>query len=114
MRSSDSVQENDGMTEKLTSRILSDHLHSTFRLHVPDSDPVPLELISVTERNLSPQVENFSVIFRGPRGQSFAQRIHTLEHEKLGTFDLFLVPIGPDDNGMCYEAIFNRMRSQNR
>jgi len=33
-----------------------------------------------------------------------------MEHEKLGTFDLFIVPLGPDSAGMRYEVIFNRMR----
>jgi hypothetical protein len=49
----------------------------------------------------------FSIIFRGPSGQSLPQRIYRLEHAQLGTLDLFLVPIGPDGVGMCYEAVFN-------
>jgi len=27
----------------------------------------------------------------------------------MGDFDLFLVPIGRDDTGTFYEAVFNRM-----
>jgi hypothetical protein len=30
-----------------------------------------------------------------------------MEHEEIGAFDIFLVPIGPDEEGLCYEAIFN-------
>jgi uncharacterized protein DUF6916 len=33
-------------------------------------------------------------------------RIHRVEHEELGALDVFLVPIGPDQAGMCYEAVF--------
>jgi hypothetical protein len=29
-----------------------------------------------------------------------------MEHAAIGTFELFLVPIGPDREGMRYEAIF--------
>ena len=34
------------------------------------------------------------------------QMIRRLEHDELGAFELFLVPIGPDDTGMRYEAVF--------
>jgi len=29
-----------------------------------------------------------------------------MEHPGIGTFELFLVPIGPDEKGLRYEAIF--------
>jgi hypothetical protein len=29
-----------------------------------------------------------------------------MEHEEIGAFDIFLVPIGPDEEGLLYEAIF--------
>jgi hypothetical protein len=35
------------------------------------------------------------------------QRIYRLQHEELGQLELFLVPIGPDADGMCYEAVFS-------
>jgi hypothetical protein len=34
------------------------------------------------------------------------QRIYRVEHEALDPLDLFLVPIGPRDGGMQYQAIF--------
>jgi hypothetical protein len=34
------------------------------------------------------------------------QRIYRLEHDELGALDLFLVPIGRDDSGVRYEAVF--------
>ncbi|MBV9336790.1 MAG: hypothetical protein JO243_12975 [Solirubrobacterales bacterium] len=48
----------------------------------------------------------FSLIFRGPLEPLLPQGIHRLEHGQLGTLDLFLVPIGPDQAGMRYEAVF--------
>jgi hypothetical protein len=35
------------------------------------------------------------------------QAIYQLEHDRMGTMDIFLVPIGPDGQGMGYEAVFN-------
>ena len=34
------------------------------------------------------------------------QRIYPLVHETLGSLELFIVPIGPREGGMVYEAIF--------
>lgn len=103
------------MMENLNSRIFSEHLHSIFRSAVPNSNPLSLELIEVTEKDLSPQVEQFSVVFRCEDAQAnaFPQGIHALEHDKLGKLELFLVPIGRDAKGLRYEAVFNRMRKQN-
>jgi len=35
-----------------------------------------------------------------------------LQHERMGTIDLFLVPIGKDESGFQYESVFNRVRGQ--
>jgi hypothetical protein len=34
------------------------------------------------------------------------QRIYRLEHEQMGPLELFIVPVGPDGDGLGYEAIF--------
>jgi len=49
----------------------------------------------------------FSLVFRAPAGTPLPQRIYRLHHEELGLLELFLVPIGPDADGMCYEAVFS-------
>jgi hypothetical protein len=49
----------------------------------------------------------FSLVFRSPLASHVPQAIYRLEHAALGALELFLVPIGPRDGGMCYEAIFN-------
>ncbi len=48
----------------------------------------------------------FSLTFRGPRDPLLPQSIYRLEHAALGALEIFLVPIGRDDAGTCYEAIF--------
>ena len=39
-------------------------------------------------------------------GEAPTQQMMTLEHSDLGEVDLFLVPVGPRDGGMAYEAVF--------
>ena len=47
----------------------------------------------------------FALMFAGQ--VSLPQTIHKLQHPELGTLDIFLVPIGPGEKGLQYEAIFN-------
>jgi len=68
-------------------------------------------LVEVNEGVNTDRVESFSLLFRGPISPFFPQAIYRLHHEKLGTMDLFLVPMGPDRDGMRYEAVFNRLRT---
>jgi hypothetical protein len=98
------------MLENLNSRSFCEHLHTTFEVRIPGAASLPLELIEVLDREQSPKVEQFSLIFRGPLTPHFPQGTYTFEHVKLGEFDLFAVPLGPDSAGMSYEVVFNRLR----
>jgi hypothetical protein len=55
----------------------------------------------------TPHPGGASIVFRGPSEPVLSQGIYTFEHAFLDVFDLFIVPIGPDDTGMRYEAVFN-------
>ena len=48
----------------------------------------------------------FSVLFRGPADAVLPQGTYTVVHGDLGELALFLVPLGPDGDGMRYEAAF--------
>jgi hypothetical protein len=83
-------------------------LGETFRIHPEDALPVEAELISAEpygEQNAGGRVA-FSIVFRGPSQPVLAQMTYRIEHAVLGSFDLFIVPIGPDEAGMRYEAVF--------
>src|SRR5690242_7371501 len=49
----------------------------------------------------------FSIVLRSEVTGHVPQAIYTLTHHEMGTMDLFLVPIGLQDGGMCYEAVFS-------
>ncbi len=83
-----------------------------FQLTTQPGSPITMELVETAPLAASgnlPRRQPFSLIFRGPKDRLLDQRIHTLEHDRLGRFGLFLVPIGPgaDGNGPYYQAIFN-------
>lgn len=53
------------------------------------------------------RTEPFSLVFLGPLRPVLPQQTWDLSHPVLGTQSIFLVPIGPKDGGMRYEAVFN-------
>jgi hypothetical protein len=84
-----------------------------FDVAVNDRPPVSLELIEATEGSEpgGPRPEGqarmqFSVVFRGVMAPVLPQGTYHFTHAELGELDLFLVPIGPDSEGMRYEAAF--------
>jgi hypothetical protein len=83
-----------------------------FRVAAGSGNAIALELVEaapLTAGGTPPRPEPFSLIFRGPQDGPLDQRIHALEHDRLGRLDLFLVPIGPgtDGKGPYYQAVFN-------
>lgn len=54
------------------------------------------------------QRQPFSLIFRAAqKNEYYPQAIYTLIHPTLGELPIFFVPLGPDAQGMRYEAVFN-------
>jgi uncharacterized protein DUF6916 len=54
--------------------------------------------------------ECFSLLFLGPSDLPLAQNVYSIEHTKLGRFQLLIVPQTTNDRaGMHYEAIINRV-----
>jgi len=52
------------------------------------------------------QVEPFSLIFETAGDLVYEQNTYRVKNQDLDEFDLFLVPVGADENGVRYEAIF--------
>jgi hypothetical protein len=97
------------MTLEIQSAVaptFAEHLNSTFRLH-HEPAITELELVEVSDGSTHGHV-NFSLLFRGPLQPLLPQRIYPVEHERLGRFDLFIVPVRRDTHGLYYEAVFNR------
>ena len=85
-------------------------LNQTFEGKLEENSAFQLELAEVeTKGSFDPEYatrQAFSVIFRGPQEPVLTQHTYTLHNENLGTLEIFLVPIGPDEKGMRYEALF--------
>ena len=91
------------------------HAGEVFSIALDENAGIDLTLTEVTD--VGPKTTRealdagrtapFSVVFRGPAEPLLPQATYRLSHATLSDFDLFLVPIGPDGDGMAYEAAFS-------
>jgi len=53
--------------------------------------------------------ESFSLVFRGETTRALGQNTYAFDHSRLGRFEMFIVPVGRENQDGCYyEAVFNR------
>lgn len=97
------------MSEILRKANFADKVRTKFRLHKDESNVIELELMNIQDGEIFPGQEQFSLMFKGPHEAYLPQQTYQLEHEGLGTLDLFLVPIGREQDGFIYEAAFSIM-----
>ncbi len=97
------------MLESLRFESFQPLLDESFEI-VFEADPVAARLTSV--RALTPPSPDhegrvpWSLVFRVPSDASHEQGMYRVCHQGIGEVELFLVPIGPDREGMQYEAVF--------
>lgn len=96
------------MLETLTKDRWSEHLGGSFDVMDGGRGTMAMVLAEVTGLGTGGRGRRdpYSLVFRGPSAPVLPQRIYRLRHDRMGDLELFLVPIGPDSEGMRYEAIF--------
>ena len=98
------------MPVSLTEKEFSQHVGTKFHLKA-DQREIELELIEVkgyTSQEIEQGgMERFSVFFAGPGDPFLPQQVYRLEHERMGEFEIFLVPVAGDGKSFRYEAVFN-------
>jgi hypothetical protein len=101
------------MLDTVTIDTFQPHLGEIFRLVVEEEgEPVriPLKLTEVSPWGPGaskgrPRVP-FSLVFHTVAEAVVPQAIYRLESDAMEDMELFLVPLGPDERGMRYEAVF--------
>jgi hypothetical protein len=92
------------------SSTFSGQLHTDFTVQAGNGTPLVLKLVEVVEKQTPANVELFTLHFQGPASLRLAQQIHTLQHDKLGTFQIFLTAVEGNNQTITYEAVFHRLR----
>ena len=102
------------MLESLDATTFARRVGEVFRIALDGTTAIEMRLIAMTPApdgwgrpaRATGRVP-FSVVFQAPPGTPLPQRIYRLQHDELGPLELFLVPIGPGADGMCYEAVLS-------
>ncbi len=99
------------MLDKLQSSDFLPYMNQTFCIRLEGIAPIDLELVEVSEVGAArgPAFRKpFSLMFLGPVSQQYLlQATYRLEHSQMGALDLFIVPLGPQQGRMRYQAIFS-------
>lgn len=98
------------MAETLTHEAFTRYLQTNFDVQIGPDKTVGLQLTEISDFRQSERQEQFAIVFRGPNDAFLGQGTRLVQHEKLGQFEIFFVPISQDDEGYRYEAVFNRIR----
>lgn len=86
-------------------------MNSVFKADLGDGRMTDLVLFRMDAGVTNSIQEAYSLMFRAPLDAPHHQNVYRLDHEKLGTFDLFLVPVKKKEDGLYYEAVFNNLLS---
>ena len=102
----------DKLSEITSAAQFADFVGTWFRVTWGADETAELELISATASRKAgvsgAAREPFSLVFRAKSRQFYLpQAMYLFQHERHGALDLFIVPIGPDEIGMRFEAVFN-------
>jgi len=93
----------------ITASVFDEYIGTSFQVRTDALNTQKLELVQVKVRKTSERLETFSLLFSSPEGEHLPQASYLFEHEQIGLFPLFIVPV-KTPKGMLYEAVFNRLR----
>lgn len=104
----------------LNEETFSLYVNTRFRVHTSPFTAINLELINVKRWEQSSKAPSagsakldcFSVVFRGPRNVVLESRTYRVDHDQMGSFDLFIAPVDDHKKLRRYQAVFNRVANQ--
>ncbi|NLG96042.1 MAG: hypothetical protein GX491_01660 [Chloroflexi bacterium] len=96
--------------ESLTLDDFAPYLHQEFIIYLQNGEPYALELVELRDLGAAPGPtfrKPFAMTLRNPNNAAYLpQGTYQLEHEHMGSLELFIVPLGPSPEGMQYEITF--------
>ena len=100
------------MDENWNKAMFEKHLNTSFQVSERDGRAIEATLVEVEHKENGP-VERVSVLFQGPRDPVLNHDTLTVAHPEFGTHEIFMGPVvHPTEDGVYYEAIFNRLKEK--
>jgi hypothetical protein len=96
------------MLEEITHQIFESIIGETINLKAGDvSFEVKVDAVNLLRNDSGQRRQPFFVELQADSAENHGQQMYELSHPELGVLSLFLVPIGPGEQGMRYEIVFN-------
>jgi hypothetical protein len=95
---------------KITAQDFREYLGQVLQIHFTAGHAVPAKVTKVTDLDSYSPLERsaFSVVLQTEGDKNYRpQGVYRISHPVSDNLEVFLVPIGPDQNGMKYEAVFS-------
>jgi hypothetical protein len=98
------------MTDPFTIERFLPHVGEVFQLRSSDGAEVSVLLTEIArlkpDESRPRSRDPFSLVFHAAPGSRLEQQLYRVDNPALEPFECFLVPIGPDQNGLRLEAIY--------
>jgi hypothetical protein len=93
---------------ELTVETFAAHLNQRFTV-IHGASSLELTLVEAAARSggRGQGRQPFALLFQGPIAPVLPQATYRFEHAELPVLDIFIVPVGPEQGRMRYEAIFS-------
>lgn len=98
---------------ELTIDFIKSFVGTTFEVEIDNNGKTSLRLDEAVpfesrqrRQRVKPKRDPFSIYFVGDHSVVLAQGMYTLRSERLTLENIFIVPIGRDDQATEYEAVF--------
>jgi hypothetical protein len=99
------------MTRPLVFEDFADRVGQDFVIDERDLAGIPMTLTEAellhASRGKPGLRPPFSLVFVGKHQHVLEQRLYKFDLAGIGKVDIFLVPIGKDETGVSYQALFN-------
>ena len=96
------------MLENITHQTFEALLGESVELKSEDAGfRATVKSVRLLQQNPGHGRQPFSVELETPDAENRGQRMYQLSHPDLGDLSLFMVPMGPGEQGMVYEIVFN-------
>jgi hypothetical protein len=94
--------------ETLTIDVFESRVGECFHIRAQPGGDLEAELIEARAlgKAAGDRRAPFALSFRTAQLAALPQQIYQVAHDEIGSYGIFLVPVGPDGKGMVYEAIF--------
>lgn len=95
-------------TGKVLAEDFAPYLNQKFYIHYGENEQLEVELTSVEVHGTTPvgRKQQFLLIFQSFIPEYLPQNVLHISQPRMGSMDVLVIPIGPNERGMRYQVVF--------